>query len=547
MAMQLGAGGGGGAKKRARADGAPPSRKSTAKKMAYFSAKKYPWADYGRTVVRRGTEENIGRFGATYASADETQRAARESMGYQGRGLYQGRGGFSNAANGYRGRGLYQGRGGFFSDIGSSIGDLFGGGHGDLGKAGRNIGHVADMVMPMLMGRGLYTSNHLVQGAGMSRQPIVFDAAPGDNQGFILTNKEYVGDVFGPASAAFTNTAYSLNPGLGSNFPMLAQFAANFDEYEMIQMVFEFHSTVDASATNNASGNTGTIIMCTNYKADSQLYQTKEEMIQAHGGVSGRLTEPLIHGVECEPSLNAVGGMKFVRTQVVPNSDVKLYDMGLFQLAIQNIPTAFQNQQVGELWVHYKVKLSKPKLTTALAGAQTAARFVSNGSESSTSWMGTNILSAQTNTFVPQITQISKGIVVTFPSQTSGVFEVKFWAKGTVFAAGGTWATVAGNVQAHNDIFATQFGGAGDVANYLSACTQTDSTALVIRVRIQTATGATANVLTLYPVGATGTATTVTESYIEVTEIGAQFATSNSIAQPLFVNTSGVVTGVPAV
>jgi len=128
----------------------------------------------------------------------------------------------------------------------------------------------------------------------------------------------------------FTNTSYDLNPGLVSNFPFLAQFAQNFEEYEFIQVVFEYHSTVDASSTNNPNGNTGTVIMATNYNVMAPPFVDKEQMIQYHGGVSGRMTENLIHGVECDPAKTSGAPQKYVRTGLPINQDLKTYDLGCF-------------------------------------------------------------------------------------------------------------------------------------------------------------------------------------------------------------------------
>ena len=59
--------------------------------------------------------------------------------------------------------------------------------------------------------------------------------------------------------------------------------------------------------------------MATNYNPDAVNFVSKEAMMQYHGAVSGRVTEDLTHGVECDPALNAGTATKYVRT-TVPNS-----------------------------------------------------------------------------------------------------------------------------------------------------------------------------------------------------------------------------------
>jgi len=83
---------------------------------------KWPRSSYGTMYVKRGTPMNVSEFGPTFAAANATQRVQRRTYGYTGRGLYDG-------------RGMYTGRGGVFSDIGGKLGDLFGKGYGEMGKA----------------------------------------------------------------------------------------------------------------------------------------------------------------------------------------------------------------------------------------------------------------------------------------------------------------------------------------------------------------------------------------------------------------------------
>ena len=52
----------------------------------------------------------------------------------------------------------------------------------------------------------------------------------------------------------------------------------------------------------------------------------------------------------------------FVRSGPVPyGKDADEYDPGVLTIATNNIPAAFTNMQIFELWVSYKVKLRKRK------------------------------------------------------------------------------------------------------------------------------------------------------------------------------------------
>lgn len=208
-------------------------------------------------------------------------------------------------------------------------------------------------------GRGLYDSNSLVVGG---RPSMEIDGG-GDNQNMIISHKEYLQDIYGPSSASFTNESLSINPGLMTNFPWLSQIASNYEEYEFIQLIFEYHPTVDAISTNNEAGTTGTLVMATNYNPDAAAFESKEVMMQYHGASSGRIIDRQIHGVECDPAKNAGPAIRFVRSMIpMNNQSLKDFDLGTFQWAISNIPAGFEDQQLGELWCHYQVKVSKPRL-----------------------------------------------------------------------------------------------------------------------------------------------------------------------------------------
>jgi len=500
-----------------------------------------PWSEYGAARVKRGSETSLSNFGSSFRSASDEQKANRRSTGFTGRGMY----------------GLRRSVGQFMkrNKTAQSFYDK------GMGYAG----------MGLYTGRGLYSTNSLVDSP-KSRPSMEFSSPNDESQSLIISHKEYVGDIFGPSSNAFSNIGYNINPGLTQNFPFLAQFAQNFDEYELIQMVWEFHSTVDASAVNNSSGNTGTIVMATNYKADASLFSTKEEMIQYHGGVSGRLTEDLTHGVECDPSKLSLGTGKFVRTSLVNNSDIKTFDMGIFQLAVQNIPTAFVNQQIGELWVYYKVKLSKPKLYQALGNGASSFRAVSSGSETITAVLGNSILTAQSNslpctvrnsTVTPVLvgytvaaspaailyTPTARGIQLTFPASAAGVFSIKVYGEGVALGMtdGPQWAlmsTTSGgnrNISAWSDIYGVS--AAGDTPEFQAYSFNAGTTIQELRVRVQASTGGVDNNIWLYPFGG-GATGNPSQTYIEVVEIGNQFQTNNSIANPVFVNSVGTIVSV---
>ena len=497
----------------------------------YRFNKLHPWSSWGAARIPRGTPWSLSNYGSSYKSASDEQKNNRKLTGFTGRGAY----------------GIRKSVGGFlkkqktaqvvYDKVMNAVG---------LGPA--TATPVAGS--GLYTGRGLYGANNLMDGG---RPSMKFSSANDETQSLTLSHKEYVSDVFAPATSKFSNTSYALNPGLQQNFPFLAQFANNFDEYELIQMVFEFHSTVDSSATNNATGNTGTLIMATNYKSDAQPFATKEEMIQYHGGVSGRLTEALVHGVECDPSKNAMGGSKFIRTGPVANSDIKTYDSGVFQLAIQNCPSPFFNSQIGELWVTYTVKLSKPKLNSANGNFRLSSRWLTYGGETGASPLGTELLAAQGNNINCNFTPATKGFTMVFPASLSGVFEVKIATEGVgMYTSGASYDVgVGSNITDWTDMYATDYtsgSGVGDnpgttrfLMNGTTGCF------LLHRFRLQSASGGVDNSITFYPIGKAATSGSITQMSIELDEIGNMFARSNTNSTPIYVNSVGVIRDPPAI
>lgn len=222
-------------------------------------------------------------------------------------------------------------------------------------------------------GRGAYYANNLVSGAGMRAAGPASFRGSGDETGAVtVSNTEYIGNIFAPgitggSAVAFDVVSFALNPGLERTFPWLSQIAANYEEYEFKQLVFKYKSTT-LNSLNSSTGQIGTIVIATNYNANARTYTDVNQMKTAGHMVDGRVTDDLVHGIECQPSKNpgsSPGG--YVRTNPVVNGeDLKSYDKGKLQIGISNSPAAFNGFPVGELTVDYTVTLRKPRLYTAL-------------------------------------------------------------------------------------------------------------------------------------------------------------------------------------
>lgn len=448
---------------------------------------------------------------------------------------------FARAQHGYRGRGAYSlGKMWRKSGLGKTLAGV---GRGVINAAGaRAIGAISGA--GLYSGRGAYTDNmevgnEVMDGSHMQSAQI---ESAGDETGAIcITNEEYVGDIYAPASTGiFDNTPFPLNPGLEQTFPWLSQLAANYEEYEFKQLVFKFKSAIQD--VNSANGQVGTIITATNYNASQKLFPDKPSMSAYYGSVSSKTTDDQVSGVECDPHKLSGPAGHYVRTNpVLIGEDLKSYDHGIFQLATHNIPSSMLNGTLGELRVYYTVVLRKPKFLTARGLAITRALFVSNGGETPALPLGplNNILSGQQNNLRVLVAVATNTITLTFPSYYAGNLEIKLAVEGT----GNTGSLIntlvgAGQVSKVFDLYGGGLGG-DSPTDYVSAQGATSLVA-VMHLRVQPATNATLNTYTI-TTAIVGMA--ITQTSLDIAEYNSSF--NNASGAPDLINSAGVVV-VPA-
>jgi hypothetical protein len=357
-----------GRKRRAGQEGAPLPAGTAPRWLVARSARyrqQFPLRDWYDCPVQRGSAWSLANVGASYREATPEQRAMRRRIQMTGRGLYRGRGGFFGRA-----LGNMFGMG----DLGDKLGDAaWNVGRSFLPKPVQDIGSAVFGVTDKLSGKGLYrgrgvyAANNLIFDDGAKASSVVPQFNPTDMHTITFSNREYVRDIFAPgASNVFHIESWELNPGLPTSFPWLSQLAVNFEEYELVQLVYTFKSTISDFAAN--SGQVGQVIMCTQYNPDSSPFATKDEMMLYEGGMSCKTTESMLHGIECDPKKIAGSSTKYVRVgSVPPTEDLKNYDLGRTSLAVVNAPTTYANQQIGELWVSYTIMLRKPKIASGNA------------------------------------------------------------------------------------------------------------------------------------------------------------------------------------
>lgn len=436
-----GGGGCGGCPKRRSSSRKRTSTKSIRRKIykrigGYTGLKKYPWKKYGRMFVERGTEANINNFGASWKTASADQQARRTEHGYYGAGAYRG---------GVKLRNLSKYLG--VRNVGRQV-----------------LQQGTDRLISGMGGYG-YT------GSGSYNDLVNAPAGADTADNLTITLREYITDVTVPVTAgAFQNITWSLNPGIQSVFPWLSQIAGNYDEYEFKQLVFEYKPTIDASTVGN--GQTGTIMLVTQYNPGQQAFTDKEAILQTFGSQSAKLTEPAIHGVECDPAKMNDKQLYVRGGPVAVGEDIKTYDHGVLNLAILGAPSAFAGQQCGELYVYYTVTLKKKRFYVARGMAIQRDIFQNtNPTSANDPWQYANYANMykgqQNNIGViiagrawpKSMTGLSADIPdvngtpthVIFPNQLTGYFKVKFMVEGNSNLTGSMFssglATIYGNIK----------------------------------------------------------------------------------------------------
>lgn len=324
------------------------------------------------------------------------------------------------ARKSYRPRAAYKGG---EPNLGNQIGSFLG---------GLAYGPVKNLIK-QLTGFGDYQvrANSLMPGKN--------DQIPtfGTGEGMVrIQHREYIRDVY--SSTTFQNAALTINPGLSETFPWLSAIAQNFEQYQILGMVFEFKSN-SANALNSTNTALGTCILSTEYNALSPPFINKQQMENNQFTVSTKPSVSCMHPVECDPKQTPIPQL-FIRTGDVSTGDLRMYDMGNFQFATVGMQAADVN--LGELHVSYDIVLFKPKLSSGLNLAGKTAQYSIGGPFSDVVPLGTTVVELFDAIGLDIDTTTA---TITFPEGTNGIFRLTLQVIGdpmtNVAAALGTITT----------------------------------------------------------------------------------------------------------
>jgi hypothetical protein len=255
------------------------------------------------------------------------------------------------------------------------------------------LGAILGNGIQRIFGRGDYVisgpvrSNSIMNGGGFN--PPQF----GNGQMTVVAHREFLMDVTtGPtlvnSLTSFNTQSFAINPGLNSTFPWLSQIANNFEEYEILGMIFEYKST-SANALNSTNTALGTVILTTCYNVLDAAFINKQQQENYEFAQSVKPADSCIHAVECARFANPLSKL-YVRAGVPTAStyDLRMYDLGNFQLSTVGMQAA--NVVIGEFWVSYHIALGKPRLPIGGIEGDVPSFHIAMTAVSSTNILGTN-------------------------------------------------------------------------------------------------------------------------------------------------------------
>ena len=373
------------------------------------------------TQFPKGTDQSRALYGLNWAAATAAQKNARTGMGYRGEGDYKSfmskfvpKGSWAYAGRTLGGMSGIPGAGAVGSFIGNKIANF--------------------------TGFGDYSSNSLA-GGDMNNQTSI-SVNKTDNTGDIfVTRSEFVQNVTvtGPAGGTtlFQLSSFGLNPGLSQTFPWLSQIAQNYALYDFEGLMFQYKPMFTESAGSSSS--LGKVIMATSYDPEQTVFRSSIEMENYDYANASKPSSGMVHGVETAQRQQALN-MLYIRTGATTRSLV-FSDIGRFMLATEGVPLASAQTTaiVGELWVTYRVRLSRAELYNSLLGYAIATDVLRGTCSTSSLTSGTTFVKS-TNSIGVQVvaTGSTSSFQILFPVNISlGSYQImaQFSSGATAFAA----------------------------------------------------------------------------------------------------------------
>jgi len=275
--------------------------------------------------------------------------------------------------------------------VGKAIGQAIGSKIG-AGQAGGEIGQMLagkartllGQKLQRILGRGDYTIagdttavNSLIRGKASA-----YNSFGGDHAEMSVEYREYIGDLvtgtvtndgsLSSNSNLFT-TYYNVNPGDPAAFPWLSNIAANYEEYCIEGLIFEYVSTTSPYNSNSAMGE---VIVTSQDNVSGPVFTTRQELFNTEMCTTARLDRNIMYGIECKEKPYK---WYFVNTNSA-TTDTNLQNFVRVYLASCVSATFPSNSVLGEIWVTYRIRFRGPVVT---ASASANMLFISGNTANS--------------------------------------------------------------------------------------------------------------------------------------------------------------------
>jgi hypothetical protein len=173
---------------------------------------------------------------------------------------------------------------------------------------------------------------------------------------FVIEHREFLYNVSG--STAFNKRVININPGLAELLPWGSRIAQYFEEYTFDGLVFEYRPS--SGMVTSVSPALGIVGGSTDYNVASATPSTKQQAESTIGVVSCPPFQSFLHPIECKDNMTR---KLLVRSGEV--SDRRWYDIARTTIFTDGMPSTYV---CGELWVSYRLRLSKPRIAPCVPG-----------------------------------------------------------------------------------------------------------------------------------------------------------------------------------
>lgn len=233
-----------------------------------------------------------------------------------------------------------------------------------------------------------------------------------------VTHREYLMDVM---SATDFNVQFrELNPGLRLTFPWLHAIAMNYDFYKFVDLRVSYSPTCSTLTAGN-------VMMAIDFDVNDYPPTSKQQLMSYAGA---RRCAPWDNMTLSVPKLNfeLMSKERNPRETEVPDSDLRLYDLGCLYLAIGGCVD--DGTALGELYVEYTVDLWSPQLQDVVNSSD-SANICGLGGITKDIPLGTSQTITVGDNYDPIATIASNGIQSVLNFKKAGEYLASFKAIGS--------------------------------------------------------------------------------------------------------------------